>query len=96
MEMEFEDGKNVELTPEQMEQVAGGKVGDVFTGWACWKCNSNMTTAKVLSEKTKKNYQLGRLYRRVRYEHHCDACGDTWYSASTQNLGPAPEDWTDN
>ena len=96
MEMEFEEGKEIELTPEQLEQVAGGQVGDVLTGWTCCKCGSNMATAEVLREKTRKNYNRGTLYRNVGYKHHCDACGETWYSSSTQQLGPAPEDWTGN
>ena len=100
MEMEFENSKRIELTPEQMDQVAGGKVGDVFTGWTCWNCGSNMATAEVLREKLSIGFstvtRTKNLYRHVGYKIHCDACGEAWFNDTVQNLGPAPADRTGN
>ena len=100
MEMEFENGKSIELTPEQMDQVAGGKVGDVFTGLTCWNCGSNMATAEVLREKLSTGLSIPsrtkKLYRSVGCKFHCDACGEAWFKDTIQDLGPAPADRTGN
>jgi len=89
--MKFEEGNEIELTPEQMELVSGGNVGDVYTGWTCWKCKTNTATVVVLEDTILKN-QFKNLIRSLKYKHHCDVCGDTWYSSGSQKLGPAPAD----
>ena len=84
--MTMKDSKKAELNLEQLNQVAGGKVGDVYYGWTCENCNESTATVYV-EEDEEWIGPFGEIMHNLTFRHYCEVCGETWYTSSTQNMG---------
>ena len=75
-----EEKMNGKLTREQLAQVAGGKVGDVFSGWPCLRCGSRNTTVTITEDRNTSPRADGTYDHCMTYLYKCTGCGGEYYN----------------